>query len=206
MARSAAAATAPPRHIAVAQPARVGTLQAQSPRLCFAARTSARCSSSACSRSCSPTSDRWSRATRANGSFRSSTTRPRRASAVISRRPPTGTTRSSSQQFARRRQFRGVHAQRIRRRTRSTITLARRTRSPPVKGHWLGTDSSGRDIVAQAALRLPRQHLFRPRAHVRRHGARHPDRRRCRATSAAASTSPRSASSRSGAPYRSCTC
>ena len=75
-----------------------------------------------------------------------------------------------------------------------------------IEWNWLGTDDQGRDVRRAADLRLP--HLGAVRPHPRRHlvGDRRARRARCRAISAAGSTSCSSASSRSGPRSRRSIC
>ena len=73
----------------------------------------------------------------------------RRASAATSRRRPTGTTRSSAQQFAQARQLRAVHVQRVRRAARSTTSRAPPTRRRRARDTGSAPTQSGRDMTAR---------------------------------------------------------
>ena len=110
----------------------------------------------------SATTGRWSRATRASGTSRSSATRRRRASAATSRRRPTGTTRSSASSS---RSPATSRCSRSTRTARSTLnyfarggrpgaaqprTLARHRRSPAATC-WRGCSTASASASASAS-------------------------------------------------------
>ena len=118
-----------------------------------------------------------------------STTRRRRASAATSPRRPTGTIRSSRERFAKPGNLRRLHAQPALGRLAQLLQPRRRTRRRRAADNWLGTDDAGRDMLARLLYGFRISVWFALALTADRRRDRHPRRRACRATSAAASTS-----------------
>ena len=129
------------------------------------------------SQRCSPASDRWSHDTKANGSSLSSPTLPIRDSAVISRRRPTGTTRSSSSASPADGNFALFTFNEF---GDNTLDYYARGGRPgrSRQGPLAGDRFVGSRHRRQASLRLSGQHSLRHRAHARRHDPGRADRRR----------------------------